>query len=123
MSEKRLSVMLLELLGPAGLVKLAEQKGGTRLYVPAGDGSALAQEIGQEAARRLADRYAGFYIRVPLAREMRARQYRAAGASNAEIARRLGMSEAGVDRLFNAMPNKPAKGSGDHGQGDLFPSS
>ncbi|KQZ15923.1 hypothetical protein ASD44_09775 [Mesorhizobium sp. Root554] len=112
--------MLLWVLGPAGLIRLAEKRGGTRLYVPSGEGSSLAREIGSEAARLLADRYAGFYIRVPLARELRARHYRAAGASNAEIARRLGMSESGIDRLFNAMPSKPVKGSRDPRQSDLF---
>ena len=120
MSELRLAEMLLRLLGPAGLVRLAEKKGGTRLYVPAGDSGSLAREIGTEATRLLADRYAGSYIRVPLARELRARHYRAAGASNAEIARRLGMSESGVDRLFNTMPGKPVKGSRDPRQGDFF---
>lgn len=122
MSEPRLTAVLIELLGAGGLVRLAEYKGGTRLYVPsAGDGGALAGMIGAEAARALSARYGGDYIRVPLARELRARHYRAAGASNAEIARRLGMSESGVDRLFNAMPNKPAKGrAADPRQGDFF---
>ena len=121
MSEPRLSAVLLELLGAEGLVLLAEHKGGRRLFVPKSpDGGALAGTLGQEAAASLARRYGGDYIRVPLARELRARHYRAAGASNAEIARRLGMSESGVDRLFNAMPNKPVKGSRDPRQGDLF---
>lgn len=119
--DKRLSDVLLELLGPAGLVALAEARGGTRLYVPASGDHSLARDIGAAAAQTLARRYGGDYIRVPLARELRARHYRAAGASNAEIARRLGMSESGVDRLFNAMPNKPVKGSNDPRQGDLFP--
>lgn len=123
MSDLRLSDILLEMLGPQDFVRLAEYRGGTRLYVPAGEGATLAKAIGTEATRALVDRFAGSYIRVPLARELRARQYRAAGASNAEIARRLGMSESGVDRLFNAMPNKPAKGSYDPRQGDLFASN
>ena len=122
MSEPRLTAVLIELLGTGGLVRLAEYKGGTRLYVPSsGDGGALAGMIGADAARALSARYGGDYIRVPLARELRARHYRAAGASNADIARRLGMSESGVDRLFNAMPNKPAKGcAADPRQGDFF---
>lgn len=122
MSEQRLSAILLSLLGSAGLVRLAEKRGGTRLYVPA-SGETLARDLGEEAATLLADRYGGFYIRVPLARELRARHYRAAGCSNAEIALRLGMSETGVDRLFQAMPNKPVKGSGDPRQGELFPAN
>lgn len=120
--EERLTGLLLRLLGAAGLVALAERRGGTRLYVPKPPAldTDLAREIGQEAAEALADRSGGHYIRVPLARELRARHYRAAGASNAEIARRLGMSESGVDRLFNAMPRKPVRGSGDPRQTDLF---
>lgn len=121
MKDAGLTEVLLRLLGPAGMVALAEARGGTRLYVRA-DGASLAAEIGAESAQKLASRYAGFYIRVPLARELRARHYRAAGCSNADIARRLGMSETGVDKLFNAMPNKPVKGSGDPRQGDLFAS-
>ncbi|MDJ1463425.1 hypothetical protein [Nitratireductor sp. GZWM139] len=121
MSEPRLSAVLLDLLGADGLVKLAEHKGGRRLFVPKSpDGGMLADTIGLEAAITLSNRYGGDYIRVPLARELRARHYRAAGASNAEIARRLGMSESGVDRLFHSMPNKPQKGSRDPRQGDLF---
>lgn len=111
--DRRLSDMLLELLGAHGLVRLAERHGGCRLYVPTGAPDALARELGTKVARLLADRYAGSYLRVPLARELRARHYRAAGATNAQIARRLGMSETGVDRLFHEMPNKPVKGSGD----------
>lgn len=121
MKDEQLSTMLMRVLGPAGLVALAEAHGGTRCWIRA-DGTSLVEVIGPEAAQMLAARYAGFYIRVPLARELRARHYRAAGSSNAEIARRLGMSESGVDRLFNAMPKKPVKGSGDPRQGDLFSS-
>lgn len=121
MSEPRLTAVLIELLGAGGLVRLAEYKGGTRLYVPSSGYGTLAGMIGAEAARALSARYGGDYIRVPLAWELRARHDRAAGASNAEIARRLGMSESGVDRLFNAMPNKPAKGcAADPRQGDFF---
>lgn len=118
--QETLSAALLDLLGPKGLIALAEAHGGTRLWVRDDAGASLAAELGDEAAHKLSARYAGFYIRVPLARELRARHYRATGCSNADIARRLGMSESGIDRLFNAMPNKPVKGSGDPGQGDLF---
>ena len=120
MREAGLSAMLLDLLGPVDLVRLSEKKGGTRLYVPATGRAKLAKDIGDTAAQKLAERYAGDYIRVPLARELRARHYRANGASNAEIARKLGMSEPGVNRLFKAMADTPVKGSGDPRQGDLF---
>ena len=120
MKEAGLSAMLLDLLGADDFVRLAEKRGGTRLFVPASGWSDLAQIIGEDAARKLAARWGGDYIRVPLAREVRARHYRAHGASNAEIALKLGMTETGVNRLFKAMPNKPVKGSCDSRQGDLF---
>ena len=113
----KLSDVLLDLLGEEGLRRLAEFRGGARLYVSAA-GGALAGAIGAQAAGLLAQRYAGSYIRVPLAREIRARHYRGVlGLSNAAIARRLGITESGVDRLFQAMPKKPEKNTA---QGDLF---
>lgn len=115
------SAALLALLGPDALIRLAECHGGTRLYVPIQEDSALASEIGPEAAGKLAARYGRDYIRVPLARELRARHYRAQGLSNKEIAVRLGMTQGGIEQLFHAMPKKPIKGSGDPRQGDLFP--
>lgn len=120
MTDERLSPMLLDLLGPSDFVRLAEKKGGTRLFVPASGWADLARLIGDDAARKLAARWGGDYIRVPLAKKLRARHYRAAGASNAEIALKLGMTETGVNRLFKDMPDKPAKGSCDPRQGNLF---
>ena len=58
MSETRLSSLLLSLLGAEGLVRLAERRGGTRLYVPAEGNGQLAADIGAAAAGRLADRRA-----------------------------------------------------------------
>lgn len=112
---------LLRMLGPAGLIRLAEYRGGVRLYVPSeSEASSLRDAIGEENTNKLSVRWGGFYIRVPLARELRARHYRAAGASNAEIAMRLGITETGVDKLFHRMPAKPVKGSGDPRQLKLF---
>lgn len=124
MTETRLSAELLNLLGPDAFTRLAEQYGGTRLFVPATDGATqLSKALGREVAGKLAARYAGSYLRVPLAREHRARQYRERQAlSNAEIARKLGITETGVDRLFQRMPNKPVKGR-DPRQADLFSSN
>lgn len=120
MSEEARSAELLGLLEPDAFLRLAEEYGGTRLYIPrSGDTTDLVKQLGPEAAR-LGSRYAGTYIRVPLAREYRARHYRAIGQSNAEIARRLGMTETGVDKLFSRMPGKPVKGSYDPRQIDLF---
>ncbi len=122
MSEERLSGELVALLDEPDFVRLVEHYGGTRLYVPAsGDSTQLAEVMSAKAAIALARRFAGATIRVPLARERRARQYRAEGRSNAEIARRLGITETGVDKLFHRMPGKPVKGSRDPRQTDLFP--
>ncbi|WP_027143163.1 hypothetical protein [Mesorhizobium sp. WSM3626] len=124
MSDEQRSTELLHLLGQADFVRLAEAYGGRRLYVPAsGDDTALSKELGPAAAKKLARRYSGSYIRVPLARELRARQYREAGASNGDIAGRLGITETGVDKLFRRMPDKPVKGSRDPRQTDLFSSN
>lgn len=113
MSEQ-LTESLGALLGIAGLVSLAEAFGGRRLYVPEkiGPNHAIAQAIGAHAAAKLSRRYSLAFIRVPLARELRARHYRAQGRSLGEIATELGMTETGVDKLFARMERPPVKGSG-----------
>ncbi|TIV64899.1 MAG: hypothetical protein E5V89_28895 [Mesorhizobium sp.] len=124
MSDEQRSAELLGLLGADAFLRLAEEYGGTRLYIPrSGDTTDLAKQLGAKAACKLGERYAGTYIRVPLAREHRARHYRQIGQSNAEIARRLGMTETGVDKVFGRMPGKPVKGSHDPRQIDLFSSN
>lgn len=104
---------LLGLLGEQAFVALAERFGGTRLHIPANIGAEddLARLLGAEPAARLSRRYTSAQIRVPLARELRARHYRAQGLSNSAIARRLGITESGVDKLFRRMASPPAKGS------------
>lgn len=120
MSENRITAELLDLLGLEAFLALVEAHGGTRLYVPRQAGETqIVRDIGPAAASRLVERYGGDYVRVPLAREHRARRLREEGLSNAQIARRLGMSESGVERLFHAMPAKPRKGV-DPRQGSLF---
>jgi DNA-binding transcriptional regulator LsrR (DeoR family) len=112
MSE-RLSSDLKALLGETAFVALAQEFGGTRLYVPHSIPAdhEIVQVIGLAAARRLSQRFAPAVIRVPLARFIRARHYRAAGLSHARIARKLGLTETGVDKLFRRMQDAPAKGS------------
>ncbi|MER8924152.1 hypothetical protein [Mesorhizobium sp. M0802] len=63
----------------------------------------LAEAIGEDAAQKLIDRYAGAFLRVPMARELRAAHYRAQGLSNPKIAVRLGIVETSVDKLFRRM--------------------
>lgn len=90
------------ILGDTAMIALAEQFGGSRLYVPERINAdhAIVQAIGIDAATTLAERSGGTAIRVPLARELRATHYRSQGDSNGRIARKLGITESGVERLF-----------------------
>lgn len=98
--------MLVAAIGEAAMISLAEQFGGTRLYVPSrlGESHPIARAIGAEAAQALRT-YVGApgYVRVPLARDLRATKYRAEGLSNGRIAARLGLTEGGVLTLFNRL--------------------
>lgn len=112
---------LLRLLGPAGLIRLTEARGGTRLYVPqTAERTGLVEELGRETVDRLVEAFGRTYLVVPLARTLRARHYRAAGWSNSQIARKLGITENAVEKLFIRMDDKPTKGSGDPRQLRLF---
>lgn len=104
---------LMDTLGEDGFFRLVEAHAGLRLYIPAHiDRSELSDTIGIEATARLCNLYRGGYIKVPLAREFRALRYREAGLSNKDIARRLGLTETGVELLFQrARRTKPERGS------------
>jgi len=110
---EQLTESLQALLGVEAFVSLAERFGGRRLYVPQtiGPDHEIVAAIGAEAAAKLMRRYSLAFIRVPLARGLRARHYRARGLSNGEIASKLGITETGVDKLFARMARPPAKGS------------
>jgi hypothetical protein len=92
------------LIGEAATLRLIEEHGGTRIYVPAKphQGHPLALTIGLDAARALASDWGGIWLKVPLCRHWRARVYRARGESYRAIAKRLGMDESGVWRILNA---------------------
>lgn len=110
---EQLSRDLMSLLGKEGFIRLTEEFGGTRLYItqtPAAD-HAITKAIGGDLAQRLAERYSPAVLRIPLAREIRARHYRAIGCSNGRIASKLGMTESGVDKMFARMERPPIKGS------------
>lgn len=106
---------LLRLLGPDDFLKLVERWGGVRLYMPH-VASSLSRTLGRAAAEALSRKYAGSYLRVPVAKVWRAQVYRNQGLSNAEIARRLVIPETSVDRLWSRMHSPPVKGA----QLDLF---
>ena len=110
---RALSANLKALLGEDRFVALAEAFGGTRLYIPqtVTADHEIAKAIGLDHALKLSKRYAPDTIRVPLAREDRAVHYRANGLGNAQIARKLGMTEAGIDQMFGRMSKPPVKGS------------
>lgn len=115
---------LLDTLGPDGFYALVEAHAGVRLYVPADpDRSDLSESIGHEHAKRLSKVFPCGYIKVPLAREFRALRYRENGMSNRQIARRLGLTESGVEKLLKrARLTQPGRGSRpkDTRQMDLF---
>lgn len=93
---------LLDLLGDTGYLVLLESHSGIRLFVPKDpDRSKLQLILDIENLRRLSDCYGGEYIKVPLDREFRAGKYRDQGDSNARIARRIGITESAVERLFS----------------------
>ena len=121
MSERLTTEQLIGLLGERAFVALAEAFGGRRLYVPTSvdPGHDIVQAIGETAARHLSQRVSPDVIRVPLARDIRARHYRAAGLSNGAIASRLGITEPAVNKLFARMADVPVKGSAP--QLPLFP--
>lgn len=121
MSE-RLTTELIALLGERAFIALAEAFGGRRLYVPCKidpDGE-IAQSIGFAAACLLSKRKSPDYLRVPLARAVRARHYRAAGLSNGSIATKLGMTETGINQMFARMDAPPEKGSEPERQFSFF---
>ncbi|WP_174279026.1 hypothetical protein [Sphingomonas bacterium] len=100
-----LNAELLETIGEHGLLRLAEAFGGTRLYIPLAIKAdhEIVQAIGAELADFLVRRFAPDRIKVPVARELRARVYRAGGATNADIARALGVTREGVQAIFQRL--------------------
>ncbi len=118
-NDDRLTQELIEICGDGGFLRLTEIYGGTRLFIPARpDASSVQNDLGVDIANRLAKRYGGAYLRVPLAREWRAMHYRSMGASNARVARALGMTETGVEKLFARTARPTVKG--DNRQLSLF---
>ncbi|RRY01483.1 hypothetical protein [Brucella anthropi] len=95
---------LLEILGKEGLLTLTENYGGIRLYIPTLERDVpleLLNVFDKETLRKLTDYWGGDYLKVPLCREFRAIYYRQVeGLPNTKIALRLGITEAGVERIF-----------------------
>lgn len=106
-----LKLELQGILGMEGFVQLCQELGGTRLYVAYSmrDDNDVVQAVGRELADKLCRALAPATIRVPLARRERALHFRGKGLSDARIARRLGMTENGVSKLFGREQNLPAR--------------
>lgn len=100
----RQSAELIDAIGEAAAVALAEEYAGTRLYVPPRikEHHPIVKLIGRNAADGLSEHYGRITIRVPLLRKERALHHRNQGMSNGRIAVRLGMTETGVSRIFQA---------------------
>lgn len=112
---------LTDLIGVPATFRLIEQHGGTRVRIPkfVNQGSRLARDIGLAEARRLADRWGGDTLKVPLARYWRARVYRERGDSYRTIARKIGVNEGTVHTYLRAA-GMTARGPE---QLDLFPAA
>lgn len=110
---------LLTLLGPDGYLRLTETNGGTFIHIPKrAAGTRLAQEIGNEAAEKLASQFGGQHIEVPLARAFRVAHYEKSGKSHRWIALKIGMTESGLRRLIR----ESNEGKRPNNQIDLFSS-
>lgn len=96
---------LVGLIGEAATIALVEQFAGTRLTIPlrVRDNHRITRAIGQDAALILSRYYSPDAIIVPLARELRAKHYRAQGLSQSRIALRLGITEKGVWRMLKRL--------------------
>jgi hypothetical protein len=97
----RLVQELTELLGEDGLFRLTHAYGGFRLWVPSKikeDGD-LAQELGMEIAQKLCQRYSPDSFKVPVCREFRAKVLLRRGHSARWVARSLGLTESGMEKL------------------------
>lgn len=112
------------ILGTEGFVQLCQELGGMRVYIPyrLRDDNDIVGAIGRELADKLSRAMAPATIRVPLARRERALFFRARDLSDARIARKLGMTENGVQKLFDReqdLPDRPGRAKRDT-QLDLF---
>lgn len=91
-----------EVLGEEGFMLFCHAFGGTRVYVPLkiSDDSEIVEAIGRPLAEELARALAPDTIRVPMMRKERALWLRKRGLSNAQVARKLGISEQAINKLF-----------------------
>jgi len=106
--EQHLTDQLKDILSEEAFALMAQELGGTRVYVPSrlSDDNEIVQAIGRASAEALSKALSGATIRMPLARHERALYWRGQGLSNSRIARKLGITEGGIDRLFARTLNR-----------------
>lgn len=121
MHEGQLQIHLRAVLGEVGFVHFCQALGGTRVYVPYNlkDENEIVAAVGRELAEKLSREMAPATIRVPLARRDRALYFRAQGLSNAAIARKLGITESGVVKLFGREQGLPDRSGSAKNGGQL----
>lgn len=99
---------LADLLGEEGLRALSAERGGRRAMIPSSvpPGHWLEEAVGREAAERMAFRYGGCRLYIPIgrsaARSARILDLRRRGRSVAEIAAAEGLSDRRVWQILRA---------------------
>lgn len=91
---------LREAIGDAAAAALIEALGGDRIYVPREPGAdhPLVVACGAAAARKVADRWHGETVYVPMSRRFLVCQLRSEGLAVRQVARRLRISTITVRR-------------------------
>lgn len=118
MHEGQLMIHLRAVLGEVGFVHFCQALGGTRVYIPYNmrEDNEIVAAVGRDLADKLSRALAPATIRVPLARRDRALYFRREGLSNTLIARKLGITETGVEKLFGRerdLPDRPGSAKND----------
>lgn len=119
-----LKVHLHAILGDEGFVRFIQALGGKRVYFSYtfGDDSDVIQAVGRASADKLSRALAPATLRIPLARRERALAYRKQGMSDAAIARKLGVTENAVGKIWKREVGLQERGRSakSAGQLDLF---
>jgi hypothetical protein len=98
------TVFLRDMLGDYEYKTLLENFGGTRLYVPVSPHNTnLVRYLSRRSVALLCANLGGDYLKIPIDREFFAVEYYEKGASCADIAVALRMTESGVQRMVSRM--------------------
>lgn len=98
------------LIGDDDTMRLLEECGGTRIYIPARvkaeeaeTPSKILQYVSRKNAIRLSEEFGGLFYDVPVARKFRIARYRARGCTLNDIAQKVGISRCAVTRSLKKM--------------------